>query len=380
MRRAIAKRIAVSLLALWVTGSAMLQAEPALRSMRGEHFEVIGFDLRSVSYVNELSIFTLQIAERYLAREGMAYPTPILISLRPGKHADFEGDYRIRLAQRGAVQLDLRWEDSLTLERTCRAISEALIVQYAVYNHGIEAPQHLRAWPVTALGIEVYFGLRPAKFIQLLNRTRENEVPLLPIVVEALQSDAEDAPTSGYWLLQAMKSGSMERPVLRSLFQQAIAGIDIEEALTAAVQPNAPTAEPLPGQAWWAGQLDSLLSREYDVIEPMDVSRGWLAALARFNGPLTLESGEVELNLRSLWTHRAEPEVQQLVQARYDLLRLRMARINFAYFNPARSLGVLFEVILSDAPSHKYLHALVIYLSDWEDAKEMQQAIETIFD
>jgi len=56
-------------------------------------------------------------------------------------------------------------------------------------------------------------------------------------------------------------------------------------------------------------------------------------------------------------------------------LLLRMARINPAYYNPARSLGVLFESILQETPSHLYLHHLTIYLSDWEDAKEMQAEI-----
>ena len=66
------------------------------------------------------------------------------------------------------------------------------------------------------------------------------------------------------------------------------------------------------------------------------------------------------------------------MQARYEILRLRMARINPAYYNPAHSLGVLFESILNDESAHKYLHSLTIYLSDWVDAKEMQDSLENI--
>jgi hypothetical protein len=195
-----------------------------------------------------------------------------------------------------------------------------------------------------------------------------------------MQAEPTVASASGYWLLQAMKVGSLKRPLLRSLFRQAIAGGDVEEALTAAVQPSDPTSEVLPGQVWWQGQMEVLLRREYDVIEPMDASRAWLASLTRLDTPLALESGEIQLNLRSIWTHRAEPQLREMIQARYAILRLRMARTNPAYYNAARSLGVLFERILDDAPSHQYLHALTIYLSDWEDAKEMQDEIENILD
>ena len=358
-------------------------ASPVLRSQSNDHFEVVGLDLRSVSYVNELSEFTLQIAERYLDRAGLAFPTRILISLRPPEHVHFAGNYRIRIAERGAVQLDLRWEASTTLEQTCRAIAEVLLVQYAVFNHGTAAGSQLRAWPVSALGYDIFHSLRPAKFIDLVERTRAGGLPNFSTLLELPQAqanaDAESAdPAAGYWLLEAMKSSSLKRPAIRSLFKQAVAGIDIEDSLNSAVQPNEPTAALLPVQTWWIGQMDALLSREYEVIETMQISRDWLALLARFSAPLTLESEAVKLNLRSLWTHRAQPQVRELVQARYEILLLRMSRINPAYFNPARSLGVLYEGILRDAPSHQHIHALAIYLSDWEDAKDMQKEIEKI--
>jgi hypothetical protein len=53
-----------------------------------------------------------------------------------------------------------------------------------------------------------------------------------------------------------------------------------------------------------------------------------------------------------------------------------MVRINPAYYNAAYSLGVLFENLLLNEAPHKYLHALTLFLSDWEDAKELQEAVE----
>ena len=384
MLPAIVKPFVLVLFTLYASGAFAQQALPGLRSMSNEHFDVIGLHTRSVSYVNELSAFSMQIAERYLARKGLAFPSNILISLRPGKYVEFEGDYHIRLAERGSVQVDLRWEDSIKLERTCYAISEAILLQYAIYNYGTEAANQLRSWTIAALANDVYLTLRPAEFTDLLKKAQAMDVLPLTEIIEPSRSGFVVPSDAGYWLLQAMKSGALERPVWRSLFQQAIAGINIEKSLTAAIQTSQPTAELLPVQTWWVQQLRLIFGQEYEVVETMEVSRDWLATLGRFDTPLILESQEatevLKLDLRAIWTHRTKPEVQELVQARYEILRLRMARINPAYYNPAFSLGVLFEDILNDDSSHKYLHSLTIYLSEWEDAKELQESLEIILD
>tara|TARA_B100001971_G_scaffold215081_1_gene257197 strand:- start:11461 stop:12615 length:1155 start_codon:yes stop_codon:yes gene_type:complete len=380
MRRSFVMRKLVSLLALWLLAVSTLGAAPQLRTVRNQYFEVLGLDLRSVSYVSELSVFTAEIAQRYLKAEGMDFPQPILLSLRPEIHVDFEGDYRVGLGERNSVQLDVRWEDDMTLQRTCRALAEALLRQYSLFNYGRLAATNLRAWPVEALADEIYYGLRSAEFVEALERRRKSPLGSLQAIVARLQSEHAKAAGSvdsdaGYWLLTALKSSHLKRDTVVSLFQQATAGRDIEQALTTAIQPSGPTAEPVSAEDWFHARMADLLEQEYDVIESMDTSRDWLTTLANLQEPFALESGEKKLNLRSLWLHRADPAVQERVRARYEILLLRMARINPAYYNPARSLGVLFESILQETPSHLYLHHLTIYLSDWEDAKEMQAEI-----
>ncbi len=384
MPQAIYRPFALLLLTLCASGVFARQAIPGLRSMGNEHFDVIGLHLRSVSYVNELSALSIQIAERYLPPEGLAFPTNILISLRTEDYVDFKGDYRIRLAGRGSVQVDLRWEDSMTLERSCYAISEALLVQYAIYNYGTEAANLLRSWTIDALANDIYLTLRPAVFADLLKTAQETEVIELTEILGPSRLGLAVPNAAGYWLLQTMKSSTFERPDLRSLFQQAIAGIDIEGALTAAIESRQSPAKLLSLQTWWLHELSLIFDQEYEVVETMEVSRGWLATLGHFNTPhiSELQGAKVELNLdlRAIWTHRSKPEVQELVRARYEILRLRMTRINPAYYNSALYLGALFEGILNDESSHKYLHSLTMYLSEWVDAKEMQDSLENILD
>lgn len=380
----IVRRLVLLLLTLFSSSAFAQESVSGLRSLSNDHFDVIGMHMRSVSYVNELSAFSVQIAERYLPREGLTFPSNILISLRPGEHVDFLGDYRIRFAERGSIQVDLRWEDSMTLERSCYAISEALLVQYAIYNYGTKAPDKIRSWTIDALANDVYISLRSAEFADLLKVAQEMDVPQLTEILEPSRSTFAVPSAGGYWLLQIMKSGTLGRPVSRSLFQQAIAGIDIEGALTAAIESRRPAAELLPLQTWWVQELSLMFDQEYEVVETMGVSRDWLSKLGRFDIPLILvlqpAKEELKLDLRAIWKHRAIPKVQELVQARYEILRLRMARVNPAYYNSALSLGKLFEGILNDESSHKYLHSLTMYLSEWVDAKEMQDSLENILD
>jgi len=384
MPTSIARRLVILLLTLFSNGAFAQQSVLGLRSISNNHFDVIGLHLRSVSHVSELSALSIQIAERYLPSGGLDFPTNILISLRPEEYVDFKGDYRIHLAERGSVQVDLRWEDSMTLERSCYAISEALLVQYAIYNYGTKAANELRSWTIDALANDLYLSFRPAEFIGLLKKAQEVDVPQLTKIIEPSRVGLVVPSAAGYWLLRTMKSSTLERPAWRSFFQQAISGIDIEEALSVAIQVSQPNAELLPVQTWWERQLSLIFSKEYEVFETMEVSREWLTRLGRFDTPLKLESqevaGDLSLDLRAIWTHRAKPEVQELVRARYEILRLRMTRINPAYYNSALYLGALFEGILNDESSHEYLHSLAIYLSEWVDAKEMQELLENILD
>ena len=380
----IVRRLVILLLTLFSNEAFAQQSVPGLLSRSNNHFDVVGFHLRSVSHVSELSSFSIQIAERYLPSGGLDFPTNILISLRPEEYVDFKGDYRIRLAERGSVQLDLRWEDTMTLERSCYAISEALLIQYAICNYGIKAPNKLKSWTIDALANDLYLSFRPAEFIDLLKMAQEVDVPQLTEIIEPSLAESIVPSAVGYWLLLTMKSSNLKSPAWRSFFQQAISGIDIEEALSAAIHASQPNTELLPAQTWWEQQLSLIFSKEYEVVETMEVSREWLTQFGRFDTPLKLESqevsGDLNLDIRAIWTHRAKPEVQELVRARYEILRLRMTRINPAYYNSALSLGALFEGVLNDESSHKYLHSLTMYLSEWVDAKEMQDSLENILD
>lgn len=352
-------------------------AQNDLRTLRNPYFETVGLDLRSVNYVNDLTMIAAEISQRYLDREGLAYPMPILVNLRPEEHIDFEGDHLISLRPRASVQLDLRWEESLSLERTCYLLTEALLVQYAIFNYGPGAEANLPLWPISGLSTEVYLRLRPSA---LMGRAALAKCMPLPSSAEVLFASPENpkAASFGFWILQSLKGSSADRDTVKKLFQLSLTGADITESLTSVVQSQSPKEEPITLEGWWAAQMQEILNREYEMVESMETTRQWLDALANFSQPIQIGEEAVELNLRSLWKYRDSEAVRELIGARYEILKLRLVRANPAYYNPAQSLGTLYEILLQEDSAYRYVHALTIYLSDWEDAKDMQLELDSI--
>jgi PIN domain nuclease of toxin-antitoxin system len=330
--------------------------------------------------MNHLSMLTVETAARYLEDEGLAFPMPILVSLRPGPYAEHADAYRIRVRERAAVQVDIRWEASLELSTAIQALSEALLTQYTIFNYGRSIDVKIPAWPVASVAEETLIGLRASRFLDSLSDIRGNPPPELLTILKSKLGSRDRAADFGYWLNQCLKSAGVDRATIQRLFRMALAGIEIDQALIVAIQPTAPELAPIDLEVWWQERMSVLLEREYEVVESMEETRIWMSAVSNFDAPIQTEAGVLQLNLRTLWKHRDSEALIELVEARYEILRLRMLRANPAYFNAAHSLGSLFEVLLQDGPSHKFVHALAVFLSDMEDAKAMQEAIQLHLD
>ena len=351
-----------------------LPASAQMESASNRYFETIGLDRRSVYSINELGLHVVKRATRYVAQQDLEYPQPILLRLRPGAYADFPGDHRIQLGERASVQLDLRWEADMSLERTCYLLSKALLLQYTVFNYGPGRAPSMRAWPIASLATDAYLGLRPAETLRVQQALRREMALDLGSILSLKVADGDAPLASAYWLAQSMRGISRDGQLVRRFFKQALSGIDVAEPLGIQLRKSTPQGPGIQTQVWWAAQKRAILARSLEAFESMAASREWLEALADLSSQ-KIDSADAPIHLRSLGEHLDSVAVQELVAARYEILRLRLARCNPAYFNAAQSLGTLFETFLRREPSHKQLHALVIYLSDIEDAKAMEAAI-----
>ncbi len=358
-------------------GLVTSQAHARVRNVSNGYFEIAALDFRSLSYMDDLSNYAVKISGRYLDPEGMAYPKPILVSLLPDEYVDFKGDYLIRIESRNSVELDIRWNKAMTLESCCLALSEALLTQYALFNYGSHAVAILSTWPVSALSKAVYLGLRPAKISHLVNQARVGVVPELSTVLGWKTHKIPGVDTTyGYLFLEAMKSSAFDRRAIRNFFERSLSGENIMQSLAKEVQIKDVHSEVIHLEKWWRKSLASLINRQYEVVESMEESRLWLSAIAGFSNLIRFQSEGTPLNLRSIWKYRSEPEVRDLIRARIEILGLRLPKINPAYYNSALFLAEVYESLLNDEYSHKYLRALTVYLSHWEDVKDMEEIIE----
>jgi hypothetical protein len=346
-----------------------------MESARNLFFETIGLDRRSVNYMDELSVHVGQRASRYVDQQDLAFPQPILLRLRPEAYANFEGDHRLQLGDQSAVQLDLRWDGRLTLERTCHLLAKALLLQYTVYNFGPGTAPTMHAWPVAALATDAYLGLRSAEALRMRQNLRAEAGVTADSIFRIRLADGAAPAASAYYMLQSFEALSPDRRYARRFFKQGLSGIDVGEPLAILLKKAVPEGAVMPVGMWWAEQKRAILARPLEAFESMEASREWLAAIADLSAAGT-GAEDASINLRTLRNYQDATAVRELIAARYEILRLRLPRCNPAFFNAAQSLGALFEIFLSDGPSHKYVHALVIYLSDWEDAKEMEEAID----
>lgn len=355
-------------------GVPFFSASAQMESAVNRYFETVGLDRRSVNYMNELSLYVGQRAARYVNQRDLEYPQPILLRLWPPDSADFRDDHRIRLGERSAVQLDLRWSANLSLDRACLLLSKALLLQYTVYTYGPGRAPSMRAWPIAALGLDAYLGLRPAEVLRVQQDLRREANLAAGSILSLKTANGDAPPASAYWLSQALRILSREGQLGRRFFKQALSGIDVAEPLAIQLSKDSPQGPGIQLEAWWARQRDAILSRSLEAFESMQTSREWLEAVADL-GSVAIVQVDEPVNLRSLRAHRDSEEVRELIAARYQILRLRLGRCNPAFFNAAQSLGALFETFLNDEASHRYLHALIVFLGDMEDAKELQIAI-----
>ena len=334
---------------------------------------MVGTDYRSVSFVNDLSAHVLGVCETYLKGGEHAFPSAILISLRPKDEVSFQGDYQVHLGGRGQVRLDFNWHPELSLEALCRGIVEAHVIRYAIFNYGPRGHEEIRFWAISALGARSYISLRPAQQVTYANLARHEGVPAIVPLLQLRLAEAGQTQVpkySGYWVLQALRAQGLDRTAVGVLVERAVIGDDIsfsiENRLRSVETEESPALEL---EVWWELQMQALLSVEFELFETMDVSLDWINQLTDFDA--YRDAGGELKNLHSLWKHRDDDALRTILAARAEIIRLRLVRVNPAYFNAAKSLGVLYQTVLDGEQAHEFMHAFTVYLSDFEDTKRL---------
>jgi hypothetical protein len=357
------------------------QRGESLDFVEGRYFEVVGTDNRSVSFVNTLGEYVVELCASYLQVGSHEFPQRIFVALRPEEHVEFDGAYQINTGARGQVSLNFRWQAALDLETVCRALTEAYIVRYANFNYGPGASERIRYWAMSALGSQSYLSLRPAQQSQYIQQARQAGLlkvsSLLPLEW-GIGREGELSPRQGYWVLYALRQRGLLRSDMGVLLDRAVAGHDVSVALKEAIQPTEADQQTSTLDTCWQRQMAEYLSQDTEHYESLDASRVWIAELANFD--IHRASGGELQNLMGLWTQRDHQALRAILTARCEIIALRLERVNPAYFNSAQSLGALYETALNSNRRFEFIHAFAAYLSDWEDTKRLHDMTDELLD
>ncbi|MEM8868746.1 MAG: hypothetical protein AAGC73_10840 [Verrucomicrobiota bacterium] len=349
-----------------------LTAEEAVyrSSLESPHFEVVGRELRSVSFVAELASYLVEANSSILSDVPPSFHQRILIVLREQDDRDFSGDYRISRSPGGFVRLDITWHEGLSLERCLQAVNESFVFRYVIYNYGSEAPEKMKAWAVAALAAEAYIGLRPT-----MVEVYKNTVGALPVsdLSEMLAEPyAPDLTTVELRAIYPMLSGLRDDALPLSEYSKLVAaglrGAEVALELEALIADQGLKEEPITLEEWWMRACVNFINTDTNLYETMAVSQSWIREMADFS---VLEALQIP-NLRALWNLRYNPEVRDILAARLELIRLRLDSVNPAYFNAARALGALYETLLNGGRKHEFIFALSVYLSDYDDTASLE--------
>jgi len=351
--------------------SQTVVASEQLVSADNGHFKIVSLDSRSARVINELSQLIIEQVQPYLNLQQPKFWPRIRVALRPQQHVDFEGDYCIKVASAGLVTLDLKWDQGLPLTTACAALTDAYLQCYTLRNFGPSALEQMSRWPARSLAIAAYLKLRPAESVTLKRRLESDPRITLAQMFEPSENPLihQAVDWESYALLVWLRQREVSMASLRNLIESGLRGTDLPAQLLS----QFPELEDSEQSSGWSLERQNIEIANFEWCEAMSVSETWLQQMASFQ---QLKQAGFEFhNLRDLWRHRHEPVLQQMLKARIAILKLRVSKVNPAYFNTARSLGVLFEALLSECAQFSFVHALSDYLTTSEDAKLLQRRV-----
>jgi hypothetical protein len=361
----------------WVLTLAFVLLAPAfgrVETAEGTHFDIVGFDRRSVYFVEELSERILLEAERYLGDQPTSFPQRILVTLRPGDATPDAKDYRISTEPGGFVRLDFNWRKDLTYADLCRGMLDAYLTRYAIFHHGYEAPDNIKAWVVSALSRQTYLSLRPSVYLAWQRSLLEGEIPLAPSLTQTIkEARPDESSLSAFLLLMAVRNADYSRETVRGLCRAAVAGVDVVSRLTQLIQPSDPSLDAVTLPDWWKIQMAELITEPLVQFDSLADSSEWIKSLSEVEN-FTELAVEVK-DLQSLWQFRAEDRVRQVVIIRLGQIMAQIDRVNPVYLNSVQSLGRLYEQLLKGNEEHAYIFDLAAFLGDLSDAQRLHKDI-----
>ncbi len=358
---------------------AVAEEDEKIAWIEGRFFDVIGTDHRSVSFASVLGENIAELCQRRLKVGSHEFPTRILVTLYTKERSDLRKKHQIQVSSRGQIGLNFRWDESLSFENVCFAFTEAYMMHYARFNYGVGADERLRFWPLSALSSRNYISLRPAQKTNLIRMARASEIPEIESLFSASLTDVTDKGLDlhqGYWVFQALRESGLKKSQLAELLELAIAGVDIADQVSEMLLSADKENQSVLLEEWWQSWLGGYLSQKHEFYDTLSTSSLWIEEMTNFDAYRA--NGGTLKDLMELWTYRRDEALRLILNARCEIIRLRIEQVNPAYFNATLSLGALYETILEAENKHEFISSVLFFLNDWEDTKRLHSRVDKL--
>jgi hypothetical protein len=340
--------------------SQLLFSEPTeLKITENTFFEIVGTDIQSTQFANELSDYVAEFILKEFAEDDYLPTRKILVQLL-NKDTAFSEDksYKLNISDLGFVTLNVAWDESLSLPKMIEALVVSFVqsLGYANYGHLFLDECPSKAWLLKGLSQNIYLSLRPS--VSRLFYEKAILDGFDPNHLKAKLSDMSvPSEAQSFALYRLINSYPISREDRLKIYKQSLLGKDSSQLILSAF--GLETVESL--RSTLSSFLNTQLKNNSAQFESLASSKNWLEVLGDFSSIEIKSTKAKDNSLHLLWENRADPAVVQFIEARIRLISLALNQINPLYYNAAQSLALTYQKILDGVEEWE----LLFYFSDF---------------
>lgn len=340
--------------------SQLLFSEPTeLKITENSFFEIVGTDIQSTQFANELSDYVAESILKEFAEDDYLPTRKILVQLL-NKDTAFSEDksYKLNISDLGFVTLNVAWDESLSLPKMIEALVVSFVqsLGYANYGHLFLDECPSKAWLLKGLSQNIYLSLRPS--VSRLFYEKAILDGFDPNHLKAKLSDMSvPSEAQSFALYRLINSYPISRVDRLKIYKQSLLGKDSSQLILSAF--GLETVESL--RSTLSSFLNTQLKNNSAQFESLASSKNWLEVLGDFSSIEIKSTKAKDNSLHLLWENRADPAVVQFIEARIRLISLALNQINPLYYNAAQSLALTYQKILDGVEEWE----LLFYFSDF---------------
>ena len=354
--------------------SQCLFSEPKeLKITENAFFEIVGTDLGSTQFANELSYHVAYSILSDFYQKDYVPSRRILVQLLNTDSTFNDSDfYKLSVSNLGFITLDIQWNESLSLPMMIEALTVSFIQSFGYSSHGerflYKYPS--KAWILKGLSQNIYVSLRPNVarlfYKQAINEGFEAGDLNAKFIANSIPSDAQS-----FGFYRYIKSNLISRNDRLRILKNALIGKDSLQTIYRAFK--------FDSEESLQNGLSDFLKLQYrnnlPQFESLSASKNWLEALGDFSS-IEIQSTRAKHNsLHLLWLNREDPSVIQFIKARILLISYGLNQINPLYYNAAQSLALTYQKILDGVEEWELLYYFSDFLGELDKANTVSLQI-----